>query len=123
MNAMTERTKRIKPTPEIAARMRKAIAEESRPEVMAANRELGRKLFETLVPGENSTAAILRILLNEKRRQQLSLADLESKTGITRSNLSRLWNQTDPNVTLETVERIAKALNCRLRFGLEPISE
>ena len=57
---------------------------------------------------------MLKTLLDEKERQQLSLADLEAKTGIGRSNLSGLWNQSEPSVTLETVERIAAALNLRL---------
>ena len=61
-----------------------------------------------------ATAVVLKTLLDEKERQQLSLADLEAKTGIGRSNLSRLWNQSEPGVTLETVERIAAALNLRL---------
>ena len=35
-------------------------------------------------------------------------------------HLSRLWNNQSPNVTLETVERIASALNCRIQITVEP---
>lgn len=36
-------------------------------------------------------AAVLNALLDEKERPQLSLADLEARPGIGRSNLSRLY--------------------------------
>ena len=104
--------RRRTPTAAEKERIRKAIEEESRPEVMEANRELGRKVLAK--KREAATAAVLKTLLDEKERQQLSLADLEAKTGIGRSNLSRLWNQSEPGVTLETVERIASALNLQV---------
>lgn len=117
---MAETSKRLKPTPEILERIRKGIEEESRPEVMAANRALGLRLRVQKQMAVTASAAVLQQLLAEKERQQLSLADIEAKTGIGRSNLSRLWNQADPNVTLETVERLAAALKCRLQITLEP---
>ena len=81
---------------------------------MEGNRELGRTVLAKKRLAVAATAAVLQTLLDEKERQQLSLADLEAKTGIGRSNLSRLWNQSEPGVTLETVERIAAALNLQL---------
>ena len=118
---MADTSKRLKPTPEILERIRKGIEEESRPEVMAANRAMGRRLMaEKGRQAVTASADVLQQLLAEKERQQLSLADIEAKTGIGRSNLSRLWNQADPNMTLETVERLAAALKCRLQITLEP---
>lgn len=106
--------RRRTPTAAEQERIRKAIKEESRPEAMEANRELGRKVLAKKREAVAATAAVLKTLLDEKERQQLSLADLEAKTGIGRSNLSRLWNQSEPGVTLETVERIAAALNLQV---------
>lgn len=113
-----KKTNHLKPTPEILAKMRKAIAEESQPEVMKANRALGRRLLSQAKLAESAAADVLAQLLAEKERQQLSLSDLQERTGIGRSNLSRLWNQPEPKVTLETVERIAAALNCKLQITL-----
>ncbi len=118
---MTEKSgsRRRAPTAAEAERIRKAIAEESRPEVMAANRAVGQRLLAQKQQAATAAAEVLAQLLAEKERQQLSLSDLQERTGIGRSNLSRLWNQADPKVTLETVERIAAALHCKLRVTLE----
>lgn len=43
----------------------------------------------------------------------LSLADIRDRTGIERSTLSRLENET-PNVTIRTLERYAEALGKRV---------
>ena len=86
---------------------------------MAANRAMGQRLLAQKQQAATAAAEVLAQLLAEKERQQLSLSDLQERTGIGRSNLSRLWNQTDPKVTLETVERIAAALHCKLRVTLE----
>ena len=115
---MPDKSKRLKPTPEILARMHKAIAEESRPEAMEANRATGRRLLAQKKQAATAAAEVLAQLLAEKERQQLSLSDLQERTGIGRSNLSRLWNQADPKVTLETVERIAAALHCKVQIKL-----
>ena len=121
---MVDKARHPKPSAAILAKMRKAIAEEEQPDVIAANRETGKRL-KTLKEAQNSqetTSAsqqVLASLLKEKEAQQVSLSDLEARTGIGRSNLSRLWNNPAPNVTLETVERIASALNCRLQITVQ----
>lgn len=117
---MSERSKREKPKREILLRMRKAIAEEELPEVIAGNRARGRQLRASRDGAVTAAMCILKQLAEQKDVQQLSLSDLQERTGIGRSNLSRLWNTPEPNVTLETVERIAAALNCRLQITLEP---
>jgi len=47
----------------------------------------------------------------------LSLADIRDRTGIERSALSRLENET-PNVTLRTLERYAEALGKRIVIAI-----
>lgn len=89
---------------------------------MPANRELGRRLRREHEKASSAAKEILQLLLAMKEEQQVSLAELEARTGITRGNLSRLWNKADPNVTLETVERIAAALQCRLKIELEHLA-
>ena len=86
---------------------------------MAANRAMGQRLLAQKQQAATAAAEVQAQLLAEKERQQLSLSELQERAGIGRSNLSRLWNQTDPKVTLETVERIAAALHCKLRVTLE----
>jgi len=44
----------------------------------------------------------------------LSLSDVEEKTGIGRSALSRLENETEPNPTVVTLIRYAEALGKEL---------
>ena len=122
---MVDKARHPKPSPAVLAKMRKAIAEEEQPDVIAANRETGRMLQvrKSLKEVKNEVTAsqlVLASLLKEKEAQQVSLSDLEARTGIGRSNLSRLWNNQSPNVTLETVERIASALNCRIQITVEP---
>ncbi|MBC7967231.1 MAG: helix-turn-helix transcriptional regulator [Fuerstia sp.] len=121
---MVDKARHPKPSAAVLAKMRKAIAEEEQPEVIAANRETGRKLQVRKSSKEvqnvpTASQVVLASLLKEKEAQQVSLSDLEARTGIGRSNLSRLWNNQSPNVTLETVERIASALNCRIQITVE----
>ena len=108
--------RRRAPTAAETERIRKAIAEESRPEVMAANRAMGQRLLAQKQQAATAAAEVQAQLLAEKERQQLSLSELQERAGIGRSNLSR---QTDPKVTLETVDRIAAAQHSKLRVTLE----
>ena len=61
---------------------------------------------------------VMRMLCAERTRQSLSLADMQARTGIARSALSRL--ETDPaaNPTLTTMTRYAEALGKDLRIVL-----
>jgi len=114
---------RLKPTPAMEARIRKAVAEEERPEVIAANKARGRQIFlEKEAEDARGIAQRLLSLLRERRQQQqLTLADLQERTGIHRSNLSRLLDEdSEPNITLATVTRLAEAMHCRVNVSLEP---
>jgi DNA-binding Xre family transcriptional regulator len=54
-----------------------------------------------------------------REEMKLSLADLAAKTGIDKAAICRLENGQVENPTYSTLERIAKALNQRLRLVLE----
>jgi DNA-binding phage protein len=53
---------------------------------------------------------VLAALRTERKRQGLSLADINERTGIDRAALSRLENNEDANPTLATLERYAEAV-------------
>jgi DNA-binding Xre family transcriptional regulator len=53
---------------------------------------------------------VLKILREERQRQGLSLADINARSGIDRGTLSKLENEEDPNVTMNTLMRYAQAL-------------
>ena len=53
---------------------------------------------------------VLAALRAERKRQGLSLADINERTGIDRAALSRLENNEDANPTLATLERYAEAV-------------
>jgi DNA-binding Xre family transcriptional regulator len=52
----------------------------------------------------------LKKLREERQRQGLSLADLNARSGIDRGTLSKLENDEDPNVTMNTLMRYAQAV-------------
>lgn len=51
--------------------------------------------------------------------QQLSLADLASRSGIDKSAISRLENGQADNPTIATLERLARSMGKRLRIEME----
>ena len=112
---------RRKATPEEEERVRKAQEEESRPEAIAANRAYARQLLaeRRALQQQSLATETLQLLLQERHRQELTLSQLEERSGITSGNLSKLWNLDEPNVTLATVERIANAMNVKVRISLE----
>ena len=61
---------------------------------------------------------VMRMLRTERNRQGLSLADVQARTGIARSALSRLETESDANPTLTTVTRYAEALGKDLQILL-----
>lgn len=95
-------------TPEERARVDRAFTEieQEKDELIAAARRAKRRsvaLRETC-----------RILRDEREAQGLSLADLSSRTGITRSSLCRLETDAQPNPTVKTLQRVAEALGREL---------
>lgn len=110
----------LKFTPEQLQHLRQAIAEER--EAMEDNQALGRKLRQEREQRRKQTTEALRVVLDGlaqlRQEQNLSLDQLEELTGITCGNLSRLWNSPAPQVTIDTLERIAAALNHSVRIEL-----
>jgi DNA-binding phage protein len=70
------------------------------------------------VQRHRSLRQIVAALKSEREAQGLSLADIDARTGIGRSNLCRLENATDANPTIETLQRYADALNKRILIAL-----
>ena len=62
--------------------------------------------------------AVMQLLHAERTRQGLSLADMQARTGIARSALSRLETDADANPTLTTITRYAEALGKDLQILL-----
>ena len=60
----------------------------------------------------------MQLLRAERTRQNLSLADLQARSGIARSALSRLESDPRANPTLTTVTRYAEALGKDLQILL-----
>jgi DNA-binding phage protein len=63
----------------------------------------------------------LALLKAERLRQQLSLSDVQERTGIERPNLSRLENEAEANPTIATLIRYAEALGKRFMIVLDDI--
>jgi DNA-binding Xre family transcriptional regulator len=80
----------------------RAAIEQELPELMAK----GQAIFERHERLQRTLAA----LKAERERQGVSLAEMERRTGITKSALSRLENDPNPNPTVATLDRIANAL-------------
>ena len=64
----------------------------------------------------------MKTLKEERQRQGLSLADVNARSGIDRSTLSRLENDEDPNVTMNTLMRYAQAVGKTVLVQLEDVS-
>jgi DNA-binding Xre family transcriptional regulator len=62
---------------------------------------------------------VLHALRIERERQGLSLADLNERTGIDRGSLSKLENDEDPNVTMNTLLQYAEAIGKTLTVQIE----
>ena len=63
----------------------------------------------------------LALLKAERLRQELSLSDIQQRTGIERPNLSRLENEVEANPTIATLVRYAEALGKRLLIVLDDL--
>lgn len=65
-------------------------------------------------------AALLADLRSAKEQQNLSLNDLQARTGIDRAQLSRLFSESvGTNPTMQTLERLASACGKRLVLSLQ----
>jgi len=62
---------------------------------------------------------VLKTLKEERQRQGLSLADVNVRSGIDRGTLSKLENEEDPNVTMNTLMRYAEAVGKTILVQLD----
>jgi len=60
-----------------------------------------------------------RLLRNERQAQGLSLADISDRTGMSRTEVSRLETATNKNPTINSLQRIASALGKQLIVSLQ----
>ena len=65
----------------------------------------------------------LRVLKAEREAQSVSLSELQRRTGISKSALSRLENDPNPNPTMSTLLRIAEALGREITITITPPNE
>jgi len=65
---------------------------------------------------------VLKTLKEERQRQGLSLADVNARSGIDRGTLSKLENEEDPNVTMNTLMRYAEAVGKTILVQLDDAS-
>ena len=106
-------SKRLKPTSEMEARIRKAIEEEEQPEVIAANKARGQHVFTELDERQLEFADVITALKEAREHRGMSLQDVCDKTGITRASLSLMENG-HGNPTMTTLRRVAEAIGVEI---------
>ena len=115
---MVRKAKRIRRTFSSAERLKYRDTHErvdaERDEIIAEARR--RKQAHDAVAAELRHA--FRLLKKERQAQGLSLADMQDRTGMSRSAISRLENDDSANPTIETLTRYAEALGKQLAITL-----
>jgi DNA-binding Xre family transcriptional regulator len=91
---------------------RKALEEERAG--MEANKALGRELLRE----RRELSATVSELKAIREQLGISLTELAERTGMTVGNLSRLENMDDPNPTIETLRRYARAIGHRIEIAV-----
>ncbi len=123
---MTQRNREAweKMTPEQQAAVEALRARHATPEYRAEEervRELARQDFPPAT-ADDDLLDLLAALKLERERQGLSLADMQARTKIDRSALSKIETGKVPNPTWATLRAIAKALGMRIRWSVEAIA-
>lgn len=100
-----------------------ALAEERA--AKAANIEAAKEVLPGLQADCVQGVQIVRQLREVREAAGVSLGDLEQRTGIRKSVLSRLENSKAPNPTLATLQRYCEALGKRIAVSVEdvPVSQ
>ena len=83
-------------------------------EVLEAARE-SKAAYDAMAP---ELREVLKLLKAEREAQGLSLAEIESRSGVAESKLARLENDSESNPTLSTLRRYATALGKKLSVRL-----
>jgi len=104
-------------TPEEQQRVQQAreSAEADRETILAEGR-VRKKAWESM---RRDVARTIAALKAERKRLGWSLADVEARSGLKRSAISRLENDPNANPTLLTLCRYAMALGVRLETHVE----
>ena len=103
------------------ARFQLAVAEEEA--AKEENIAEARKLLPPILEGCQQAASLIGQLREAREAAGVSLAEMESRTGICKSALSRLENSKAPNPTLAYLQRYAAAIGCRLVLSMQHIGE
>lgn len=90
------------------------LAERDKPEILKRAAEIKREHEAALRPLREA----LRAMREEREAQELSLADIQDRTGMSRSALCRMENDLNGNPTVSTLPRYADALGKRLLITL-----
>ena len=90
-------------------KVRRRIAEEL-PEIKRRGKTVKQRIL---------LKQVLKALKEERRRQGMSLRALNQRTGIDRGSLSKLENDPDPNVTVNTLMKYAEAVGKTITVQLE----
>jgi len=83
------------------------------------NIEAAKAVLPRLMADCEQAARIVQQFREAREAAGVSLAELEQRTGIRKSVLSRLENSKAPNPTLATLQRYADALGARIVFSIE----
>jgi DNA-binding Xre family transcriptional regulator len=94
-----------------------AVAEEQA--AKEKNIAAAKKLIPRLMADCQQAVAIVRMLRQAREAAGITLTELEARTGIRKSALSRLENSKAPNPTLASLQRYAEALGRRLCVSVE----
>jgi len=100
-------------------RFEKAIAEEKA--AQTENVAAAKPVAEKLVLERKKTAALVAELRAAREAAGVSLSEIDQRTGIRKSALSRLENSKAPNPTLVTLQRYATAIGMKLEHLLKAI--
>jgi len=107
----------LKLTPEQQAtidEVRRTIETEEKDEIMA----FAKRLRDAKRRGMATLEETLQVLKHERESQGVSLAAMEERTGMAKSNLSKLENAADSNPTVATLVTYADALGKKLIITL-----
>ena len=83
----------------------------------------GRQRLAEAISNGVEIQHITALLKAERMKQGLSLADLNQRTNIDRSTLSKLENNTNPNPTITTLARYAEAMGMKVVVTLASATE
>jgi len=79
-----------------------------------ANVEAAREVVPAILAEAAQAVDVVARLRSAREAANVSLSDLEARTGIHKSVLSRLENSKAPNPTIATLQRYAAAIGLRL---------